>query len=66
MRKRLKLYVWHDVLRDYTDGIAFALAESVEEAREMVKEDVGCAEGEFDVEPTVYESKMVCHIWGGG
>jgi DNA-binding response OmpR family regulator len=33
----LKLYVWHDVLRDYRAGIAFALAESESQAWEELK-----------------------------
>jgi hypothetical protein len=32
---KLRLYVWENVLIDYTDGIMFALAESVEQAREL-------------------------------
>jgi hypothetical protein len=32
----LKLFVWHDVLADYTSGVMFALAENVEDAREAV------------------------------
>jgi len=32
MDKELKLYVWDNVLTDYTDGVAFALAYDVEEA----------------------------------
>jgi hypothetical protein len=32
---KLRLYVWENVLTDYTDGIMFALAESVEQAREL-------------------------------
>ena len=31
--KKLKLFVWHDVLTDYTSGVMFALAPTVEEAR---------------------------------
>ena len=32
MKEQMKLYVWHGVFRNYTDGIAFALARSEEEA----------------------------------
>lgn len=35
-RKKLKLYVWEGVLTDYTDGVMFALAHNVEEAREVI------------------------------
>ena len=34
--KDLKLFIWKDVLADYTGGIAFALAENVEEARKII------------------------------
>jgi hypothetical protein len=32
---KLRLYVWENVLADYTSGIAFALASSVDEARQL-------------------------------
>jgi hypothetical protein len=32
----LKLYVWRGVLRDYTSGMIFALAESIEQARQLI------------------------------
>lgn len=32
----LKLYVWYHVLNDYTSGLAFAMAYSVEEARTVI------------------------------
>lgn len=34
--ENLKLFVWEDVLWDYSNGIAFALAESKEQAIEML------------------------------
>ena len=33
---KLKLYVWTEFSPDWTDGLAFAIAESEEEARELV------------------------------
>ena len=32
----LKLYVWENVLTDWTDGIMFALAANEDEARELI------------------------------
>lgn len=32
----MNLYVWHGVLTDYTDGVMFALAESEEQARQLI------------------------------
>ena len=34
----LKLYVWENVLEDYTEGMACAIAESEEKAWELLKE----------------------------
>jgi len=34
--KNLKLFLWTDVLWDYTNGIAFALATNVEDARKLI------------------------------
>lgn len=34
----IQLYVWTGVFTDYTDGIAFALAESIEEAQNLILE----------------------------
>lgn len=68
MEKELKLYVWKDVLRDYTAGMAFALAHSYEEA-------VGLAcQGDSHVESELVPSKCEIlpvepygeHIYGGG
>jgi hypothetical protein len=32
----LKLFVWEDVLSDYTPGVAFALAHDADEARRLI------------------------------
>jgi len=63
----LKLYVWEGVLTDYTDGIMFALASSVEEAREMISEADSLAGGGGDIqaEPKVYDSPVGFAVWGG-
>ena len=39
MGDSLKLFVWEDVLCDYTCGVAFALAPDVETARRMCADD---------------------------
>ena len=76
MSKKLKLFVWESVLIDCTDGIMFALASSVSEARNaiMTKEE----DGTFDEpthkgavydglcgEPRVFESVVGYAVWGG-
>lgn len=40
----MKLYVWTDFCPDYTSGLAFAIADSVEEAQKMIVDQRG-----FDV-----------------
>jgi hypothetical protein len=68
MRRNMKLYVWDDVLEDYTPGIMFALATSVEEARAMLLKSCDyIRQGDLDKEPTAYDlTTPTCRvIWGG-
>ena len=37
----MRLFVWEGFCSDYTDGLAFAVAENIEQAREMVKKAKG-------------------------
>jgi hypothetical protein len=64
----MNLYVWHNVLSDYTDGIAFALAPDVETARRLVKASVNYSgrDYEFDREPDVHSTAVGFHVYGGG
>lgn len=72
--KDLKLFVWEDVLTDYTSGIAFALAENVEEARKIIfdrfeKEESYLSDtlkSDLASEPKVIDNKEGFYIWGGG
>jgi acyl-CoA reductase-like NAD-dependent aldehyde dehydrogenase len=34
----MKLFVWHGVLEDYTGGVAFAMADDVDQARQAAAE----------------------------
>jgi len=64
----LKLYVWEDVLTDYTSGIAFALAESVEQAREVIQQK-GLPEfrmQELDSGPVIIDQPEGFYLYGGG
>lgn len=67
MSNNLKLYVWKDVLIDITSGIMFALANNVEEAREML---INCKDQipieDLKKEPVVYEKPFALTFWGGG
>ena len=64
----LKLFVWQGVLSDYSDGIAFALAESEEQAREMLLKERSSLEDdcEFKNPPDEYETPIAFAINGGG
>ncbi len=68
MRKGLKLFVWMNVLTDYTSGIAFALANTEEEARKILlkKEDCLANDSSFKDKPLVYTKKQGFTLWGGG
>lgn len=68
-KNKLKLFVWYPALSDYTDGIIFAYAESVEAARSMILEKNAYASVEADItrNPGVYDNEPVHFvIWGGG
>jgi len=61
MMAKLKLFVWEDVLTDYTPGIAFALAETEQEAREILlkkEECLGTYHSFNAKKPKVYDNKM--------
>jgi hypothetical protein len=69
MKNKLKLFVWYGVLTDYTSGIAFAIAETEQEAREMLikKEDALSRDEDFNgKKPEVFEDKECFTLWGGG
>jgi hypothetical protein len=38
MKKKLQLFVWTNFCRDYTGGLAFAIANDVIEAQKMIEE----------------------------
>ena len=66
-RPALKLYVWTNVLCDYTCGVAFALASSVEEARQLVSESLGYEVADFDRDPDVItDAAYGKSVYGGG
>lgn len=69
----MKLYVWEGVLTDYTDGIMFALASSVEEAREQIRNahrKLWNSEPYFEADlakvPDEYDSPVGFYLHGGG
>lgn len=68
----LKLYVWHGFGTDYTDGLAFAIASSEEEAKQLVLEYVDLNSDVFDDdewgELTVHSlsTPIAGAVFGGG
>ena len=72
--KDLKLFIWENVLTDYTSGIAFALAENPEEARKIIfakfekKEQYlsDTLKSDLSDEPEMIDTKDGFYIWGGG
>ena len=69
---QLKLYVWEDVLEDYTSGIMCALATSPEHARELLRKDpewsaTGYIERDMMAEePQEYDVPVAFAVYGGG
>jgi len=67
-QKALKLYVWQNVLRDYSAGLAVVLAHDEDEAREIMKRDfpeyiaeqLPFSNVEVVTEPTGF------YVYGGG
>lgn len=71
MAKKVRLFVWRDVLRDYTSGIIAAIATDADEAREAVvagAEDWEKATlyAEMGEPPEVHDAPFGVHVWGGG
>lgn len=64
--KKLKLYVWEGVLRDYSTGIAFAYAENSIEARKLVLEKLGYNHEDLCGEPREINAKEGFVKYGGG
>jgi len=63
----LKLFLWEDVLCDYTCGVIFALAETLDEAKELVnKESDYNVDWAMKKEPRIIENKFGFSLWGGG
>lgn len=68
-RKKMKVFVWDDVLTDYTSGMMVAIAPTVEEARDaLLKECNYIPEGDLNQQPKEFDltepAAFVC--WGGG
>lgn len=71
----MKLYIWYGVLRGFSDGMVFAMAETVEQARQVVRERamergsstmVGILAEATANDPEVVDGPFADWLWGGG
>ena len=60
----MKLYLWENVLTDYTDGVMFALANSVEEARELIKQSTDWWSDTYHGVDLAKEPKVIDYPFG--
>lgn len=68
---QLKLFVWTNVLTDYSSGMMVALAADVEEARRLLEKEAGFPDDlDFIVdlasEPLVVTDPAAFYVYGGG
>jgi hypothetical protein len=69
----MKLFVWKNVLSDYTDGIMFAYAGNLEEAKGLILSNFGKDWEKRNLQwvfenkkPEIYETPYGFALWGGG
>jgi len=76
MKSPFKLYIWHGIRSDYTSGVGFAVARTIEEARNAIKDvcmkdksriwEWECYRGELMKDPEIRELPAGDWISGGG
>jgi len=68
MNKKLKLYVWENVLCDYTCGMVCVLAFDLEQAFDLIREkyDEYYLDDLAGVEPEIIEEPEAFAVYGGG
>jgi len=64
----IKLYVWQDVLTDWTSGMVCILAHNLEEAKQVAERDFEdyIVEGFFGKPYTVHTEPFGVYVSGGG
>ena len=45
-KRELKVYVWDDFMKDYTSGIAVAIAYDLRQARNLIRQEEGYKRGQ--------------------
>jgi len=66
--KKLKLFVWENVLEDHTCGIMFALAKDIEDVRKQILKNGKESSVVRDLkgEPLVITKPTGFAVWDGG
>lgn len=63
----MKLFVWDDYAPDYTSGLAFAVAENSEQARDMIADSAGYRSDSLCEKPKVYDlNELIVFQCSGG
>ncbi len=66
MKTKLKLYVWKDFCPDYTRGLAFAIAESEDDAMRQISEKAGRWPYDWGAVEVFPINKPACaYVYGG-
>ena len=67
MKKKLKLFVWDTFDPDYTSGLAFAIATTEQEAKNLFVQERGVEPLEWGGEPEVFSlSRKIARSVSGG
>ncbi len=67
MKSKLRLFIWTDFLRDYTGGLAFAIAKDETDAKKLIEKERGCevyAWGNLEIKPL--SRRIARSVSGGG
>jgi len=64
----VKVFIWEDVLTDYTDGLAVAYAETLEEALALFHKYEAKALGAPTtvIDCATDKTPQMAYVWGGG
>lgn len=63
----MKLFVWTDFCRDYSPGLAFAIATEADKAMEMVRASLGHEPGDWGtLQVLPLDAPVAFAVYGGG
>lgn len=62
--KKLKLYVWEDVLHNYTSGIMFAFAENIDHAIELISVKMNDCHDDLKIRPREITEPEGFYVYG--